>query len=100
MTREQFVALQRQLVDLLEGLRDTNPNYTAGAASVPVFDKVFARPTPPLDDPSFGRTTSDVIGQDAGDVFAMLTTGYNFDGTQSPLVTRLGDAAPLVVRDA
>src|SRR5262249_30355922 len=31
-------------------------------------------------------------GQDSGDVYATLTLGYNFDGTQSPVVARLGDA--------
>jgi predicted AlkP superfamily pyrophosphatase or phosphodiesterase len=92
LTPDQFLALQAQLIDLCRGLNDRNPNYTSGAASVPVFDKVFARPNPPIGDPSFGRTTSDVIGQDAGDVFAILSTGYNFDGTQSPVVQRLGDA--------
>jgi hypothetical protein len=58
-----------------------------------VFDKVFARPLPSdVNDPNFGRGTSEFIGQDSGDVFAMLTTGYNFDGTQNPVVQRLGDA--------
>jgi hypothetical protein len=52
------------------------PLYARPAAGVPVFDKVFARPDPALGDPSFGRTTSEVIGQDSGDVFAMLTLGY------------------------
>jgi hypothetical protein len=61
---------------------------------VPVFDKVYARPvTSNLTDPNFGRETSRFIGQDSGDVFAMLTSGYNFDGVQSPVVQRLGDEA-------
>jgi phosphodiesterase/alkaline phosphatase D-like protein len=34
------------------------------------------------------------IGQDTGDVFALLKTGYNFDGTQSTPVIRTGDTAP------
>src|SRR5262249_57472582 len=48
---------------------------------------------PPADPnvPRFGRGTSDVIAQDGGDVFAVLTAGYNFDGIQSPIVRRLGD---------
>jgi hypothetical protein len=62
---------------------------------VPVFQQVFARPTPAHPaDPLFGLGTSRVIGQDSGDVYATLSLGYNFDGTQSPLVARLGDDAP------
>jgi hypothetical protein len=91
VTPEQYIALQKQLVDLLRGLQDNNALYTRGARSVPVFDKVFARPNLPVGDPSFGRTTSHVIGQDSGDIFAMLATGYNFDGAQSPVVQRSGD---------
>jgi hypothetical protein len=67
---------------------------------MPVFDKVYARPLPAsLDDPLFGRGTDEFIGQDSGDVFALLTVGYNFDGTQNPVVRRLGDpssGAPLL----
>lgn len=93
VSKADYIALQGKLVDLLKGLHDTNPNYTLGRKSVPVFDKVHARPLPPSqNDPSFGRGSSEWIGQDGGDVFAMMTSGYNFDGTQSPVVQRLGDA--------
>jgi hypothetical protein len=44
-----------------------------------------------INDPQFGRQTNDFIGQDSGDVFAMLRTGYNFDGVQSPVVIRKDD---------
>jgi Type I phosphodiesterase / nucleotide pyrophosphatase len=92
VTRDEFKTLQAQIADLLRNYKDTNPNYTKGAASVNVFDKVFTRPLPAdINDPSFGRSTGNTNGQDAGDVFAMLTTGYNFDGTQSPAVVRLGE---------
>jgi hypothetical protein len=57
-----------------------------------MFDKVYTRPAS-LGDPDFGRRTSAFIGQDSGDVFALLSVGYNFDGTQNPVVIRLGDAA-------
>jgi hypothetical protein len=88
----EYVTLQGQLVGLLRSLQDTNPNYTLGQRRVSVFDKIYARPLPKdLADPSFGRGTNEFIGQDAGDVFAMMTSGYNFDGTQSPFVRRLGD---------
>lgn len=87
----EYPELQHRIVMLLQGLRDTNKHYTLGHASVPVFDRIFVRPVPKdLDDPNFGRGTSEFIGQDAGDVFAMLTPGYNFDGTPSP-VQRLED---------
>jgi predicted AlkP superfamily pyrophosphatase or phosphodiesterase len=87
----EFVTLQQQILQLVNNYRDANPNYT-GKRSAPLFDKVYARPLPSdINDPSFGRGTNDVIGQDFGDVFAMLTTGYNFDGAQSPVVQRLGD---------
>src|SRR5262249_21378539 len=62
-----------------------------GKKKVNVFDKVYLRPVS-ISDPNFGRETNENIGQDSGDVFAMLTDGYNFDGTQSPVVQRLGDA--------
>src|SRR5262249_11066061 len=74
--------------------QDVNPNYTEGAASVSAFDKVYSRPTPSdINDPGFGLGTSDVIGQDSGDAFALLSVGYNFDGVQGAGVVRKGDAA-------
>jgi len=92
LTKHQFLVLRRQVQDILKNFLDTNSNYTNGAASVPVFDKVFVRPTPGgVNDPNFGLGTSQFIGQDSGDVYAMMTIGYNFDGTQNPVVQRLGD---------
>ena len=44
-----------------------------------------------MSDPRFGLATDELIGQDSGDVYAVLGLGYNFDGTQSPVVQRLGD---------
>lgn len=90
-----YVRLQQQIASTLRNLVDTNPNYTAGASSVPVFDKVYTRPlTADLNDPTFGRKTSFFVGQDYGDVYALLTSGYNFDGVQSPVVARLDDTNP------
>lgn len=40
-----------------------------------------------------GFCTSDEIGQDFGDVFAIMAEGYNFDGIQTPSVARQGDSA-------
>jgi predicted AlkP superfamily pyrophosphatase or phosphodiesterase len=91
VTPAEFVTLQQQILQLVNNYRDANLIY-AGKRSKPLFDKVYARPLPSdLSDPTFGRATTDVIGQDFGDVFAMLTTGYNFDGAQSPVVQRQGD---------
>lgn len=92
VTKSEYLQLRKKLQGILKNFVDTNPNYTNGAASIPVFDKVILRPTPGgVNDPSFGLDTSQFIGQDSGDVYAMLTVGYNFDGTQSPVVQRLGD---------
>ena len=93
VTPSEFVTLQQQVLQLIRQLKDTNPLYV-GKRPVPVFDKVHARPLPAnLSDASFGRGTDEFIGQDSGDIFAMLTPGYNFDGAQKPLVQRLGDPA-------
>lgn len=93
VTPAEYVTLQQQVVQALADLKDTNPTYTNGAPGVPVFDKIHARPLPAnLADPAFGRGTSDVIGQDSGDVFALLALGYNFDGIQGTGIVRQGDA--------
>src|SRR5262249_21175580 len=55
---EEFVTLQRQIVDLVSSYRDTNETY-AGRRSTRLFDKVYARPLPPdPSDPSFGRAAT------------------------------------------
>jgi hypothetical protein len=88
----EYVTLQKQILQLVRKFNDTNQRY-AGRRGTPVFDKIYARPVPAnLNDPNFGRGTAEFIGQDSGDVFAMMTSGYNFDGTQFPVVQRLGDA--------
>lgn len=93
VSRTQYVTVQQQIVKALRQAVDNNPNYTRGA-SVPLFDKIYARPVSqnPNDAP-FGLGTNEFIGQDSGDIFAILNFGYNFDGTQSPVVPRLGDAS-------
>lgn len=97
-TRQQYLDLQAQVASALRNYADNNPNYTLGAGSVPVFDLVFSRPTPAdINDPSFGRTTTENLAQDSGDVSAVLKVGYNFDGRQTPAVTRLGDTSSSVL---
>ncbi len=94
VSRAEYAGLQQQVVQALSELVDTNPTYTLDSPSVPVFAKIYARPvSTDLDDPLFGVRSNEVIGQDAGDVFATMSLGYNFDGTQSPVVQRLGDAS-------
>ncbi len=89
---QEYVTLQRQIVHTLKATVDTNQNYTQGKNSVPLFDKIYRRPIQnDQDNPSFGILTNEFIGQDGGDVLALLTEGYNFDGTQNPVVQRLGD---------
>jgi phosphodiesterase/alkaline phosphatase D-like protein/predicted AlkP superfamily pyrophosphatase or phosphodiesterase len=89
----EYLTLQKQVVEALKGFVDTNSNYVIGAASA-VFDKVYNRAVP-----ATATTANDVInargefiGEDTGDVFALLKTGYNFDGTQATPVIRKGDA--------
>jgi hypothetical protein len=92
VSRSEYMTLEAKVAEILEQLIDTNPNYTLGAAGRPVFEKVYRRPLPAdINDPSFGLGTNEFIGQDSGDLFALLSLGYNFDGTQSPAVQRLGD---------
>lgn len=93
VSRSEYITLQQQVIDALRGFVDTNPNYTLGLDSVSVIDEIYSRPVPSdLNDPFFGIGTNEFIGQDSGDVFALLSLGYNFDGTQTPVVQRLGDA--------
>ena len=91
---KDYPALQQKVIDTLKGLVDTNPNYVTGSASNAIFDKVYNRTVPAnptADDILNGR--GDSIGQDTGDVFALLKQGYNFDGTQATPVIRKGDTA-------
>jgi hypothetical protein len=92
--RAEYLKLQGDLIKALRELVDTNPNYALERGKARVFDQIFARPVPKrLNDPKFGLGTDRFIGQDSGDVYAVLSIGYNFDGTQTPVVRRLGDAA-------
>jgi predicted AlkP superfamily pyrophosphatase or phosphodiesterase len=89
---EEYRVLQQRIADALRDLTDSNPRYAMAHREVRVFDQIHKRPTPrDVNDPGFGLTTDDFIGQDSGDVFAVLALGYNFDGRQTPVVQRLGD---------
>jgi len=94
VSKHDYLKLRSQVANILKKATDTNLNYTNGASSVPLFGKVVVRATPGgVNDPNFGLDTKQFIGQDSGDVYALLSLGYNFDGTQSPVVQRLGDTA-------
>lgn len=86
---DEYATLVASIAKVLKQTRDANANYTQGHAAVPVFRSVETRPTS-CGQP--GYCTNSKIGQDFGDVFAVMNIGYNFDGLQSPVgVGRLGD---------
>ena len=86
-----YVALKAKIAAALRSFVDANPSYVS--APTPVFDQVHERAvTLPESDPRFALESSEFIGQDSGDVYALLEPGYNFDGAQSPVVQRRGDA--------
>jgi predicted AlkP superfamily pyrophosphatase or phosphodiesterase len=90
VTPAEYLTLQQQIVDMVNAQADTNQLFTLGQPSVPVFQINHPRPAN-INDPNFGLETDDFVGQDSGDVVAILTDGYNFDGVQNPLVNRKGD---------
>ncbi|MGI9213279.1 MAG: alkaline phosphatase family protein [Methylococcaceae bacterium] len=94
VSRAEYVELMRKVETALWKLTDDNAEYTKGKTGMTVFDRIYTRPIPPrLDDPKLGRTTAQYIGQDSGDLYALLRIGYNFDGAQNPVVVRKGDTA-------
>jgi predicted AlkP superfamily pyrophosphatase or phosphodiesterase len=91
VSRSEYVQIQQQIIETLAAAVDQNANYTRGDRR-PIFNQIYPRPVPDdWNSPEFGRSTTAWIGQDSGDVFALLQTGYNFDGVQRPPVSRLGD---------
>jgi len=87
VTPADYPGLVAQVAAALQGAIDPNAFYNPGAAWL--FSDVLTRPN----DCGFpGFCTNENIGQDTGDVVALMIEGYNFDGSQSPGVARLGDA--------
>ena len=82
-----YAALVAQVAAALQGAIDPNAFYNPGAGWL--FSDVLTRPN---DCGLPGFCTNENIGQDTGDVVALMIEGYNFDGSQSPGVARLGDA--------
>jgi len=82
----QYEILRDKAAAILSAAVDSNPFYNPAAR--PLFSDVVKRSS---SCGSIGFCTDALIGQDSGDVFALLSEGYNFDGIQSPLVPRLQD---------
>lgn len=84
----EYEALIQRIASALRNASDPNPYYNS--RGIRLFTHVWMRP---LSCGQPGFCTDENIGQDSGDVFALMAEGYNFDGTQTPVVARLGDTA-------
>jgi predicted AlkP superfamily pyrophosphatase or phosphodiesterase len=85
-----YNALVTQITNAVKNAVDPNPKFNFSLKSGRIFTVVETRPL--QCDAGTGLCTSKTIGQDFGDVFALMAPGYNFDGIQNPGVARLGDA--------
>jgi predicted AlkP superfamily pyrophosphatase or phosphodiesterase len=86
VTPAAYGALVADIARVLRAAADSNPFYNPRGRRL--FSHVWVRPNT-CGQPGF--CTDRTFGQDTGDVLALMAEGYNFDGTQSPPVTRLGD---------
>jgi len=82
-----YAALVAQVAAALRAAKDPHGFYNPGSG--PLFTDVLTRPNA-CGLPGF--CVDDDFGQDTGDVIALMTEGYNFDGIQSPGIARLGEA--------
>jgi predicted AlkP superfamily pyrophosphatase or phosphodiesterase len=85
-----YSALVNAISGYFRKFQDPNGTFNYSLAKKRVFTQVFARPS---DCGNPGFCTNGRIGQDFGDVFAIMAEGYNFDGVQNPGVARQGDPA-------
>lgn len=85
-----YTALVAQITEAVKNAIDPNPKFNGSLEDGRLFTVVETRPL--QCEAGLGQCTSKTIGQDFGDVFALMAPGYNFDGIQSPGVARLGDA--------
>ncbi|TAI63354.1 alkaline phosphatase family protein [Bradyrhizobium sp. Leo170] len=85
-----YKALVTQITDAVKNAADPNPKFNFSLKDGRIFTVVETRPL--QCEEGTGECTSKTIGQDFGDVFALMAPGYNFDGIQNPGVARLGDA--------
>jgi predicted AlkP superfamily pyrophosphatase or phosphodiesterase len=85
-----YADLVTRITAALKTATDPNARFNGSLQQGRLFPVVESRP---LTCPEgVGRCTSSKIGQDFGDVFALMAEGYNFDGLQNPGVARQGDA--------
>jgi predicted AlkP superfamily pyrophosphatase or phosphodiesterase len=85
-----YRALVAQITDAVKNAVDPNGRFNYSLKDQRIFTVVETRPL--QCDAGTGQCTSKTIGQDYGDVFALMAPGYNFDGVQNPGVARKGDA--------
>jgi predicted AlkP superfamily pyrophosphatase or phosphodiesterase len=90
VTPGEYQTLVPQIAAAVQTAQDPNPRFNYSLTGGHIFSSVATRP---LSCPEgvVGFCTSDEIGQDFGDVFAIMAEGYNFDGIQNPGVARQGD---------
>jgi len=86
-----YASLVTQITAVLKNAMDPNPTFNGSLKNKLLFTDVESRPLSCAQ--GVGLCTSAKIGQDFGDVFALMAEGYNFDGLQSPGVARQGDPA-------
>lgn len=84
-----YQALLAQITAAVQNAVDPNPKFNGSLDNGKIFTVVETRPA--QCEAGLGQCTSKTIGQDFGDVFALMAPGYNFDGIQNPGVARLGD---------
>jgi predicted AlkP superfamily pyrophosphatase or phosphodiesterase len=84
-----YNTLVAQITDAVKNAVDPNQRFNFSLNEGRIFTVVETRPL--QCEAATGQCTSKTIGQDFGDVFALMAPGYNFDGIQNPGVARLGD---------
>ncbi len=85
-----YRTLVAQITDAVKNAVDPNGRFNYSLKDQRIFTVVETRPL--QCDAGTGQCTSKTVGQDYGDVFALMAPGYNFDGIQNPGVARAGDA--------
>jgi predicted AlkP superfamily pyrophosphatase or phosphodiesterase len=86
-----YLELVDRIKRVLQDAEDPNWRFNYSLHRRRIFSTVVRRPFTCV--AGVGFCTNREIGQDFGDVFALLDEGYNFDGIQNPGVARLGDPA-------
>jgi predicted AlkP superfamily pyrophosphatase or phosphodiesterase len=84
-----YKTLVAQITDAVKNAVDPNQRFNFSLSGKRIFTVVETRPV--QCEAGIGDCGSKTIGQDFGDVFALMAPGYNFDGVQNPGVARLGD---------